>query len=325
MKCPICGAELKRVPNNPKRMKCDSCRRVFDTGQLERLYGIKSGDRVHAGTMPYETRHMHEKHSQTGNAETRHTQGNTVNKNTVFVDEKLPNQTMTNWANTIRGQVQTYTQTQQNTSPVQKPAYLKLIIWLCILFFVLPFIITMCSAIVSSIDDLDGNFNININSNTASNHNTNTTTGKGGISDLEATKAKATYDVRHDDYYGDVLIAHLEWENNANYDYDVSSFLAFDVTAKNSKGKVFDTAYISDIAGVFDSDSKFDNVSKGSKGSGDWAFTINGENEVEVYITANNDIYNYSEPPFVKNTVTIKDGKVDAVKTDTTFGSKKTS
>ena len=308
MKCPVCGAELVKVPNNPKRMRCNSCRRVFDTGQLERLYGVKSGDKNHSLVLPYETQHMHEKHRQTGNAGSRHTQGNTVNKNTTFIDDSLPGQTM---SSNMAGQTQSYGQAGSGGRKKNTSSATKIIVIICILFFFVPFLITTCTAFIDWLEESESLLYTDSNTNVFYGQGSNTYVAGSSHSELETVSPEFILDTCHDDYYGDVLIVRVNWENNTDYKYDLSAFRVFEVAAENSQSEPLRSAYIGDVDGKFDSDSKFDEIGRGKKGTADWAFATDGAQEIRIAVVASNDAYDYSDPPMIVITAEVKDGKAE--------------
>ena len=186
MKCPECGGELYKLPNNPKRMRCRVCSAVFDTNQIDRLYGLKSGDKVHTGVASFETQNMHQKHLAGGagsgysNAVKEPT---TVSLESGFGAKKAPKfqdddlRSMASQMISRAGNQQTprpasqYPNQQKQTNPI------KIIIIVFVVIFSMSFLSTCVGAlfeIFEDIDDIDGNVNIT-NTNRNYTHNTRNT------------------------------------------------------------------------------------------------------------------------------------------------------
>jgi hypothetical protein len=128
-----------------------------------------------------------------------------------------------------------------------------------------------------------------------------------------------SFDVYRDEIFNDVLVVHVNWENHVDYDYDVSTYTVLDVVAKDQMGNDLRTAYMDNVAGTFNSESKFDEISEGSQGRGDWAFVLEGNDKVRVIIHANYDANTYSNPPLMEFAVKIENGKASASKISQPF------
>ena len=218
--CPVCGNALEPVGKKALRMRCRSCRSVFDKSQLEHYYGYGIPDEGGVAAHDHETKHMHER-ELAQQAATGRVAGSTRNQNRT---ENAIRQ-----AEAIRTIQQTKTGSTANSVNAG-----KVIFWVFLFLFLIGPMLTGIIGVIleDAFEDSDFDWNSNENSaiynagnenankvDTIRNHssaNSNTSADNGKkkqtfhsqdmFSNIKAYRATDTI-------YGDIVIFELDWKN----------------------------------------------------------------------------------------------------------------
>ena len=309
MQCPICNGQLVDVSSKSRRMKCPACRHVFDKTQLNNYYGISSVDETR-GVHDYETSHMHATENP------HYNRPDAVPKKMTSSNVPTPNASPISpgsFVQTAANQVRQMTQPAPPNMPPNaprpdgsfmigggqppagrpappttglNPGMVKLIVWLVVLFFVVPMAIEAvgCAAMLIS---NDGNWSAieNSNSSKRSNANTNlsnknrnatanananrnttsnterTSTVNIPLADYHISLSDAT--VENDSYGNPCLVLTFSWNNPSDGEMYFAGIGM--IRAQQGQSKLDQEYYVSSTS-TFDSLTAHDNVEPKASG-----------------------------------------------------------